>query len=189
MSASTGQRPGSGGRRYGLPQRHSRSTAEPRWLRRHPAWSALIAIAGLLTIVAAAATAMPTKASNITTDVAWHPTATATAGRSPLTCQAQASSRQPRDHTAVTIKVHTVAHATVTVISRLASLRNKNVAGSSDANGIWALRVRVGDATPGARVVVAVRVTRHDSTGRCQASFRPRAAVSASGAETAVSNG
>lgn len=177
MSLSPGQRPGSGGSQDGLPYRFSRSAAKRRWPRRHPAWSALIAIAGLLIIVAATVNAEPTKASNITTAAALHPTAAATAGRSSLTCQAQATSRQPRDHTTVTIKVHTVAQAKVTVTSRLASLRNKHLAGSANAMGIWALRVRVGDATPGARVIVAVRVSRHGSTGRCQASFRPRAAA------------
>ncbi len=158
-------------------QQHSRSTAKRRWPRRHPVWSALIAIAGLLIIIAATANAKPTTVSNTTTDAALHPAATATADRSRLKCQAQAASRQPRDHTTVTIKVHTVAHAEVIATSRLASLRNKNVTGSSNAKGIWPFRVRVGDATPGARVVVAVRVTRHGSTGRCQVSFRPRASA------------
>ncbi len=230
MSISPGPPPGSGGGRYGLPQRHSRSAAKRCWLRRHPVWSALIATAGLLTfigltsigatananpttvskttpdaawerqsrsaakrrwprrhpvwsaliavagllvIIAATVNAMPATVSHTTTDAALHPTAAATARRSPLTCLAQATSRQPRDHTTVTIKVRTVAHAEVTATSRLASLRNKNVTGSSNAKGTWAFRVRVGDAAPGARVVVAVRVSRHGSTGRCQASFRP----------------
>ncbi len=178
MSISPGQPPGSGGGQYGPPQRHSRSAAKRRWPRRHPVWSALIAIIGLLIIIiASTANAKPTKVSNTTTDAASHPTATATASRSPLKCQAQATSRQPRDHTTVTIKVHTVAHAEVTATSRLASLRNKHVAGSANAKGTWAFRVRVGDAAPGVRVVVAVRVSHHGSTGRCQASFRPRAAA------------
>lgn len=159
-----------------LPQ-HSRSAAKRRWPRRHPVWSALIAIAGLLITIGATANAKPTAVSNTTTDAASHATATATADRSPLKCQAQATSRQPRDHTTVTIKVHTVAHAEVTATSRLASLRNRDVTGSANAKGTWAFRARVGDATPGARVVVAVRVSRHGSTGRCQAAFRPRAAA------------
>ncbi len=238
MSISPGQPPGSGGGRYGLPQRHSRSAAKRwwprrhpvwsaliataglltiigltsigatananpttvskttpdaalprpsrsaakrRWLRRHPAWSALIAVAGLLGIIAATVNAMPATVSHTTADAALHPAAAATVGRSPLksplTCLAQPTTRQPRDHTTVTIKVRTVAHAEVTATSRLASLRNKNVTGSSNAKGTWAFRMRVGDATPGARVVVAIRVSRHGSTGRCQASFRPRAAA------------
>jgi hypothetical protein len=158
-------------------QRHSRPAAKRRWPRRHPVWSVLIAIAGLLIIIGATANAEPTTASTVTTDAALHPSAAATAGQSSLKCQAQATSRQPRDHAIVTIKVHTVAHAKVTVTSRLASLRSKHVAGSSNAMGMWALRVRVGDAKPGVRVIVAVRVSRHGSTGRCQASFRPRAAA------------
>ena len=113
---------------------------------------------------------------------AFHPTPTA--DRSALKCRVQVTSKQPRDHTTVTIKVHTAAHAEVTATSRMRSLKNKNVTGSSNANGTWALRLRVGDATPGTRVVVAVRVSRHGSTGNCQASFRPRAAaVSAAAAQ------
>jgi hypothetical protein len=181
MSTTPGQPPGSGGGRYGPPQRHSRSTAKRRWPRRHPVWSSLIAIIGLfIVIIASTVNFRPPKISDRTTDAASRPTATATAtaSRSPLKCQAQATSRQPRDHTTVTIKVHTVARAEVTATSRLASLRNKHVAGSGNAKGNWAFRVRVGDATPGARVVVAVRVSDHGSTGRCQASFRPRAVAS-----------
>jgi len=180
MSIPHGQPPGSGGPQYGPPRRSSRSDTKHRWPRRHPVWSALIAIVSLLIIIGATVNNKPTKVSNTTADAAPHSTATPTPNRSPLKCQAQATSKQPRDHTTVTIKVHTVAHAEVTAASRLASLKNKNVTGSSNAHGTWTLRLRVGDATPGTRVVVAVRVSRHGSTGSCQASFRPRtAAVSA----------
>jgi hypothetical protein len=183
MSIPPGQPPGPSGR-YGPPQQHSRSAAKRRWPRRHPVWSALIAIAGLLIIIGATANPKPAKVSNTTANAASHPAATATADRTPLKCRAQATSTQPRDHTTVTIKVHTVAHAEVTAASRLASLRNKNVTGSSNANGTWALRVRIGGATPGTRVVVAVHVSRHGSTGSCQASFRPRAAAVSATAAT-----
>jgi len=65
-------------------------------------------------------------------------------------------------------------------------LQNKNVTGSSNANGTWTLRLRVGDATPGTRVVVAVRVSRRGSAGSCQASFRPRAAAVSAVAAPAI---
>ncbi len=177
MSLPPGQPRGSGGGEYGPSQRHSRSAAKRRWPRRHPVWSALIAIVGLLIIIGAMANPKPAKVSHTTANAAPHPAVTATADRSALKCRAQATSKQPRDHTTVTIKVHTAAHAEVTATSRLASLRNKNVTGSSNASGTWELRVRVGDVAPGTRVVVAVRVSGHGSTGNCQASFRPRAAA------------
>lgn len=176
MSIPPGQPPGSDGWPYGPPQQNSPSTTKRRWPRRHPVWSALIAIVGLFIIIGAMANPKPTKASHTTADAAPHSTATPTADRSPLKCRAQATSKQPRDHTTVTIKVHTVAHAEVTATSRLAALRNEHVTGSSNASGTWTWRLRVGDATPGTRVVVAVRVSRHGSTGNCQAPFRPRAA-------------
>lgn len=46
--------------------------------------------------------------------------------------------------------------------------------GRASARGTRILRVRVGAATPGIRVVLAVRVSRHGRTGTCRASFRPR---------------
>ncbi len=186
MSIPPGQPPGSGGPQYGPPQQHSRSAAKRRWPQRHPVWSALIAIVGLLIIIGAMANPKPTKVSNTTADAAPHSTPTPTADRSPLKCRVQVTSKQPRDHTTVTIKVHTVAHAQVTATSRSAPLKNKNVTGSSNANGTWTLRLRVGDATPGTRVVVAVRVSRHGSTGSCQASFRPRAAAVSAAAAPAT---
>lgn len=55
MSLPPGQPRGSGGGEYGPSQRHSRSAAKRRWPRRHPVWSALIAIVGLLIIIGAMA--------------------------------------------------------------------------------------------------------------------------------------
>jgi hypothetical protein len=176
MSISPGQPPGLGGQN-GPSQQHSRPAAKWRWPRRHPIWSALIAIVGLFIIIGATANPKSAKVSNTTANAAPHPTATALTESSPLKCQAQATSQQPRDHTTVTIKVQTVAHAKVTATGRLASLRNKNVTGSSNASGTWVLPVRVGGAPPGARVVVVVRVSRQGRTGSCQVSFLPRAAA------------
>ena len=125
------------------------SSIKRRWPRRHPVWSALIAIVGLFIVISVVANPKPTKASRTTADAAPHSTATPTADRSSLKCRAQAASKQPRDHTTVTIKVHTVAHADVTATSRVAPLKNEHVTGSSNASGTWTWRVRVGDATPG----------------------------------------
>jgi hypothetical protein len=177
MSIPPGQSPGSGGQQYRPPPKYSPPAVKRRWPRRHPVWSALIAIVVLLIIIDATASNKPTKVRNTATAAVSHSTATPTASRSPLECRAQATSKRPRDHTTVTIKIHTAAHTEVTVISRGASLKNKSVTGSSNASGNWTLRLRIGNATPGTRVVVTVRVSRHDSAGSCQASFRPRAAA------------
>jgi hypothetical protein len=179
MSIPHGQSPESGGQQYRPP------TVKRRWPRRHPVWSALIAIVVLLIIIVATANNKPTKVRNTATNTVSHSTATPMASRSPLECRAQATSDRPRDHTTVAIKVHTAAHAKVTAISRGASLKNKSVTGSSNVSGNWTLRLRIGNATPGTRIVVTVRVSRHGSAGSCQASLRPRAAaVSAVAAPT-----
>jgi hypothetical protein len=184
MSMPPGQPAGSGGQQYGPPSQDLPTAIKRRWPRRHPVWSAVIAIVVLLIIIGAT-TNKPTKVSNTATDTVPRPTATPMAHSTPLECRAQAASKRPRDHTTVTVKVHTVARAEVTATSRGASLKNKNLTGSSNANGNWTLRLRVGNATPGTRVVVTVHVSRHGGTGSCQASFRSRAsaaAVSATGA-------
>ena len=46
--------------------------------------------------------------------------------------------------------------------------------GRASARGTRILRVTVGSAPPGVRVVFAVRVSRHGRTGTCHAAFRPR---------------
>ncbi len=186
MSIPPGQPPGSGGRKYGPPPQYSPPAVRRRWPRRHPVCSALIAIVILLIIIGVTANNKPTKVRNAAMDAIPHATVTPTARRSPLECRAQATSKQPLDHTTVTIKVHTAANAEVTATSRGAPLKNKKVTGSSNANGNWALHLRIGNATPGIRVVVTVRVSRHDGTGSCQASFLPRAAAISAAAASAT---
>lgn len=68
-----------------------------------------------------------TKVSNTRAAASPLSTASAKADRSPLKCQAQATSQQPRDYTTVTIKVRTVALAEVTATSRRAPLKNRHV--------------------------------------------------------------
>ena len=179
MSMSPGQPPGYSGGQYGPPAPRP-PFIKRRWPQRHPVWSALIGVVVLLVAVisVAAANNKPTKISNTAAAAVAHSTASPAARSSPLKCQAQTSSKQPRDHTTVTVKVHTVAHAKVIATSRRAPLENKKVTGSANAHGNWTLRLRIGNATPGTRVVVTVRVSRHGGgTGTCQASFRPRAAA------------
>jgi hypothetical protein len=179
MSMPSGQPRGSGGRQYGPLPQYSRPAVKRRWPRRHPVWSALIAIVALLIIIGAA-TNKPTKVNNTATDTVRRSSATPMVRNSPLECHAQAISKKPRDQTTVIIRVYTAARAEITVTSRSARLKNKKIIGSSNTNGNWTLRLRVGNAAPGTRVVVMVRVFRHGDSGSCQASFWPRVtAVSA----------
>jgi hypothetical protein len=69
-----------------------------------------------------------------------------------------------------------VAHAKVTATSPLALAGGQNAAGHTSAVGTRTLRFRVGDATPGARVVIIVRVSHGGSKATCRASLRPRPA-------------
>jgi hypothetical protein len=177
MSKPIGQPPGSGGRQHGTRPSPAR---KPRWPRSHPVWSTLIGSGIILIVIIIAATNNPTTIHNTAADIPTHSPATAMARGSALPCRAQASSNQPRDHTSVTINVHTAAKVKVTATSRGAPLRNKTITGSSNAQGIWRFRFRIGALTPGTRVVVTVHVSRPSASGTCQASFRPRAtAVSA----------
>lgn len=181
--------PGSGGRPHGPGPHNSPRAVKQRWPRRHPVWSALITLAVLLIIIIAA-TSKPAKTSNTATDTVPGSTATPAASSSTLECHAQTSSKQPRDHTTVTVSVHTAAHAAVTATTHDAPLKNKKITGSSNAGGNWAMRLRIGDTAPGTRIVVTVRVSSHGGTASCQASFRPRAAISlpaASATQPAVS--
>ena len=97
--------------------------------------------------------------------------------RPPLKCHAQAVPNRPRDRTTVEIRVRTVAHAQVTATNPLAPLSGKSVSGRASANGRRTLRLRVHDATPGARIVIDVGVSRDGKKGTCHASFRPRLAL------------
>ena len=174
MSMPPGQPPWPDGSQYEPPQQYSRPPAKRRWPRRHPVWSALIAILGLLVIIAGITGPKSAKASHTTADPA---TSTPAAHKPPLKCQARVMSKRPRDHSTVVIRVQTVAHAEVTATSTVALLEKKSAAGSASSNGSRTLRFQVGGAMPGTRVVVHVGVSYHGSTGSCQASFWPRAAT------------
>lgn len=178
MSIPPGPPLGHSGGQYGSPAPRP-PVKKRRWLQRHPVWSALIAVAAFLVVVIGVASAnnKPASISNTAAAAAAHSTASPAASSPPLKCRAQTSSKRPRDHTTVTIKVHTVAHAKVIATGRRAPLISKKLTGSANAYGNWTVRVRVGNAKSGSRVVVTVRVSRHGATGSCQTSFRPRAAA------------
>jgi hypothetical protein len=133
-----------------------------------------IAACGLLAVLAAACGSSAPKTA---TTVPASPAATIApaADRAPLACHAQAARGHPRDHTSVGIRVRTVARAWVTAAPSVPD--GQNLAGRASATGQRTLWFRVGDATPGVRVVIDVSVSRHGRKGSCQASIRPLPAV------------
>ena len=150
---------------------------------RHRAWSGPIAIAALLAAVAGCANASgPKSAVAATASASPRPSATsAVDATSSLACRASAVIWRPADHTVAKIRVRTVAGAQVSASGPLAWLHGGGAAIRAKANGTRTLRFRVGNATPGSLVVIAVQVSRSGSTGSCRARLRPRA-----GAVTAV---
>jgi hypothetical protein len=176
MSTPPSQPPGPNGPEHGQPQQAAPSRKRA-WPRRHPIWSILITLFVLLVIIGAigSATSPP---SHKTSHTAVAPTpsssSTPTVVASPLSCQVQASNRRPRDHATVKIRVSTVAHARVTATGPLALANGESAAGRASTEGTWTVRFRVGDATPGARVVITVRVSRRGSKDTCQTWLRPR---------------
>ena len=85
MSRPPGQPSSSDGSQYEPPRQYSRPPAKRRWLRRHPVWSALIAILGLLIIIAGITGPKSAKAGHTTAAPA---TSTPAAHKPPLKCQA-----------------------------------------------------------------------------------------------------
>jgi hypothetical protein len=140
-------------------------------LRMHPVRLRIIAL-GVLTILAAAC-------GSGTPNTATSPSPSATVTRAvavaALACHAQATNVRPREHALVGIRVRTAARAWVTASLRLAS--GQRAAGRASAHGSRTLWFKVGDATPGDRVIVEVRVSRRARTGFCRASFQPRSAA------------
>lgn len=165
-------------RRPSTPPSRSTKPRRPGWLRRHPIWSTLIAIFALLVVIISATTngTGSTKASSTTADPSPQPTSTPTAHKSSLICDAQAVGKRPADHTIAKVRVHTVAHAKVTVISPLALVRGESASGPASTSGNRMLRFRVGDASPGLAVVITVSVSRGGSQGSCQTTVLPRPA-------------
>lgn len=103
--------------------------------------------------------------------------------RHPLLCHARAASARPRDHTTVGIRVRTVASAWV-IATAPSLLSGESASGRASVKGKRMLRFRVGAATPGAPVVIDVRVSRHGKKGSCQISFLPRSALATAVAPT-----
>lgn len=175
MSMPPGQPPRPAGPPFGTPQQHPATGRKRAWPRRHPIWSAAIAIFVLLVIIAATTSNPPATKTSHTTATTVKSGATKAANPR-LICHAQAAGLRPRDHTTVTIRVHTVARAQVTALAPRLSVSAPSAAGQASARGVRVLRFLVGDATPGARVAIVVNVSRNGQTGTCRATFRPRPA-------------
>jgi hypothetical protein len=182
MSTPPGQPPGASGHQRGAPQQ-ARPPRKRAWPRRHPIWSAMIAVFAifvLLVIIGSVVSPPSTPTSHAAAAPTPTPTLSPTPAVVPATvavppaCQALASSRRPRDRTTVTITVSTVAHARVAATGPLALANGERARGRADASGLRTVRFRVGDATPGVRVIITVRVSRHGGKGTCRTSLRPR---------------
>jgi hypothetical protein len=163
---------------YGYPNPGSRPPQPPGRrpaARRRVGWLVLAALACLFIVVAV--TLNPKSAGAKHPVQAPTPTPRSTVAQAvrqaTLRCQARAQRRRPRDRTTVRIRVRTAARAQVTAISRRTPLR-QHASGRASAAGTWSMRFRVGDARPGARIVIAVRVSRHGHAATCRASLRPR---------------
>jgi len=92
---------------------------------------------------------------------------------SPLRCHARAVTRRPRVRAVARIAVHTAARARVSGTAESAQYE-ASAGGRAGSRGWRTLRFRLTGARAGQRIVVSVEVTRHDRTGSCQTSFRPR---------------
>jgi|SRR5450755_1222947 hypothetical protein len=177
MSTPPSQPPGPYGHQHWPPQQPT-PPRKRAWLRRHPIWSIVITLFTLfvlLVILAAIiAPASPPSAKASYTAPAPAPTSTTPAAVATLlTCKVQASSKYPRDHTTVKIRVSTIALARVTATGPLAPASGESAAGHASAEGTWTVDFQVGNSRPGTRVVLTVRVSRHGSNGSCHTSLRP----------------
>jgi hypothetical protein len=144
--------------------------------RHHQVWLGRIATLALLAAVVGCASSNGSKsAGSAMADPAPRPTATsAVHATSTLVCHASAVVWRPADHTIAKIRIRTVAGAQVTVSGPLAWLHGGGAAIRTNANGARTLRFQVGNATPGAAVVITVRVSSSGNTGSCHARLRPR---------------
>jgi hypothetical protein len=165
----------------GQPPRPADPAGQRARPRRRPAWSTAIALGALLPVIAATACSTTGSgsiaSSSLSPSPSSPPSASPTADATTLSCGAQALRPRPADHTIARIQVSTVAHARVTVTGPLPLVPGEPAAGRASATGTRMLRFEVGDARPGATVVITVQVSRLGITGSCQASLRPRAAA------------
>lgn len=141
--------------------------------RRRVGWLVLAALACLFIVVAVTLNPKPTGARHRAPAPGPRPTIAQAARQATLTCHARAQRRRPRDRTTVRIRVRTAARARVMATTRRTPLR-EHASGRASATGTWNMRFHVGDARPGARIVIAVRVSRHGRAATCRASLRPR---------------
>jgi hypothetical protein len=101
------------------------------------------------------------------------PAATPTPTPAPLTCSTTVTHTHPADGRKVGISVSTAPGARITVVARFLGGNRKKTA-RADSTGLRTFWFQVGNATPGYRVKVDVRVSAHGHRRSCRASFTPR---------------
>ena len=192
MTTSPGQQPGP------FPPRPTAPSGKPPWPRRHPVWSAVIALCAVLVIIGVATngsgsrnvgSSSPAPSQQPSAKPSADPSAAAAVVAPTLSCAARALRPRPADHTIARVRVSTAAHAWVTAAGPLPLVRGEHATGRANTGGTRMLRFRVGDAQPGVAVVITVRVARHGRSGNCRASLRPRPpAITATPAPTATTS-
>jgi hypothetical protein len=163
----------------GMPPRQSPGSAGlGALLRRHPLLSIAAVVLVVIAIIAAVTGNSPASKPASATTVN-RPSAVAPLVASPLACGLRVSSKHPRDHTRVTVRVRTVARARVSLTTALVLAPGAASTGRASADGIWIRHLQVGDSPPAVRVTIAVRVTRGKARGTCETWVRPRSAAAA----------
>jgi hypothetical protein len=165
-----------------LPRRprpaRSGNRSKPRYV-----WAGVIAAVVALAIIGSAMSHPPAKVSQTasvqTPPSSPSPSASQAAQLTSLSCQAHPTSRRPRDHSTVRVRIRAAARAQVRVTGALSLVNGERPIGRASATGTRTVRFRVGGATPGVRLVITVHVARNGSRGTCRTSFRPRPALAA----------
>ena len=164
---------------YGHPHQPSEPPRPPGRRPASPRRAVLLALTALacllvvIVIVAVTLSPKPRGASDQAPTPDPHSTVAQAVQLPILECHARALRRRPRDHTTVPVRVRTAARAWVTATSRRAAMQD-HASGRASARGARTMRFRVGNARPGVRIVIAVRVSRHGHAAACRASLRPR---------------
>jgi hypothetical protein len=102
--------------------------------------------------------------------------ATVVTAKAPLLCEAWVNHPRPADHTKVGVHVRTAPHARVRTAVHYRTTVATKIRQANDL-GDRANWYNIGGATPGFRVIVKVRTSRHGRQGHCQTSFTPRGAA------------
>jgi hypothetical protein len=127
----------------------------------------ILALAAVSALAAACGSTAPPKPAPS------HSSAPIAVARKTLRCAATVSGKRPRDDTADDVRVRTAAHARISAVAHYKTT-SKARSARADKQGRHAFLYRIGDARPGYRVRVDVRVSLHGRKGACQTAFTPR---------------